>query len=118
MQSVAKVFNKIDWPILLFFAGLFIVMGAFVLHGTATDNRKDEPDRYSRFRSDVAEMDDIAKKLAEKYGHSFIDLQAAFDEAVKTVPAFELSGDGVHPTSKGHQLITEKWLEAFRKAEA
>ncbi|MBQ5906337.1 MAG: hypothetical protein IIW88_10760, partial [Clostridia bacterium] len=60
----------------------------------------------------------LAKKLAEKYGHSFIDLQAAFDEAVKTVPAAELSGDGVHPTIKGHQLITEKWLEAFRKAEA
>lgn len=95
-----------------------IIMGAFVIRGTATDNRKDEPDRYSRFRSDVAEMADIAKKLAEKYGYSFIDLQAAFDEAVKTVQATELSGDGVHPTSKGHQLITEKWLEAFRKAEA
>ena len=95
-----------------------IIMGAFVIRGTATDNRKDQPDRYSRFRSDVAEMADIAKKLAEKYGHSFIDLQAAFDEAVKTVPAAELSGDGVHPTIKGHQLITEKWLEAFRKAEA
>lgn len=95
-----------------------IIMGAFVIRGTATDNRKDQPDRYSRFRSDVAEMADIAKKLAEKYGYSFIDLQSAFDEAVKTVPASELSGDGVHPTIKGHQLITEKWLEAFRKAEA
>lgn len=31
----AKVFNKIDWPILLFFAGLFIVMGAFEKMGYA-----------------------------------------------------------------------------------
>ena len=32
----AKVFNKIDWPILLFFAGLFIVMGAFEKMGYAS----------------------------------------------------------------------------------
>ena len=31
----AKVFHKIDWPILLFFAGLFIVMGAFEKMGYA-----------------------------------------------------------------------------------
>ncbi len=95
-----------------------IIMGAFVLRGTATDDRKEEPDRYIRFRSDVAEMAAISKKLAEKYGHSFIDLQVAFDEAVKSVPASELSRDGVHPTIKGHQLIKEKWLEAFSEIEA
>ena len=95
-----------------------IIMGAFVIEGSATNNRPDDPNRYNNFRNDVAVMADIAKKLAEKYGHSFIDLQAAFDEAVKTVPASELSGDGVHPSEKGHKLITEKWLEAFSALEA
>ena len=95
-----------------------IIMGAFVLEGPATRSKPEDPNRYNNFRNDVAVMADIAKKLAEKYGHSYIDLQAAFDEAVKTVPASELSGDGVHPSAKGHQLITEKWLEAFSKLEA
>ena len=58
-------------------------------------------------------MADITKRLAEKHGCAFIDLQAVFDEALKTTPAIELSGDGVHPSLKGHELIKKEWLKAF-----
>ena len=95
-----------------------IIMGPFLLHGSAGDNRPDEPDRFERFSRDVAEMAGIAKKLAEKHGLKFVDLQAMFDEAVKTTPAIELTGDGVHPTAKGHQLITKEWLKAFDEITA
>ena len=95
-----------------------IIMGPFLLHGTASDNRAEEPDRFERFSSDVAEMADIAKKLAEKHGFKFIDLQAMFDEAVKTIPAIELTGDGVHPTLKGHELIKNEWLKVFAEITA
>ena len=95
-----------------------IIMGPFLLHGSAGDSRPDEPDRFERFSADVAEMSAIAKKLADKHGLKFIDLQAMFDEAVKTTPASELTGDGVHPTLKGHELIKNEWLKAFAEITA
>lgn len=90
-----------------------MIMGPFLLEGTASANRPDQPDRRVKFTAGVAEMAAIAKKLAEKYGCRYIDLQAMFDEAVKTTPAIELTGDGVHPTAKGHELIKKEWLKAF-----
>lgn len=90
-----------------------IIMGPFVLPGTATAERKDRPDFYAEFRRDVAELAEITKAVAEKYGCAYIDLQKAFDEAMKSCPAKELSADGVHPTDKGHQVITKEWLKAF-----
>lgn len=95
-----------------------IIMGPFLLHGSAGDNRPDEPDRFEKFSSGVAELASISKKLAEKYGCAYIDLQAMFDEAVKTIPVAELTGDGVHPTAKGHQLIKKEWIKAFDEITA
>ena len=95
-----------------------IIMGSFLLHGSAGDNRPDEPDRFERFSAGVAEMAAIAKKLADKHGLKFVDLQAMFDQAVKTTPASVLTGDGVHPTLKGHELITKEWLKAFEEITA
>ena len=92
-----------------------MLMGAFALPGSATADRPDQPDRNKQFTSGVAEMADITKKLADKHGCVFVDLQAMFDEALKTIPASELSGDGVHPTAKGHELIKNEWLKAFSK---
>ena len=95
-----------------------IIMGPFLLHGSAGDNQPDEPDRFENFSSGVAELASISKKLAEKYGCAYIDLQAMFDEAVKTIPVAELTGDGVHPTAKGHQLIKKEWIKAFDEITA
>lgn len=94
-----------------------IIMGAFVIEGTATKNKPDQPTRYADFRSQVAEMAEISRKLAEKYGCVYIDLQRAFDDAVKAQPGVILSADGVHPTKEGHELITKEWLAAFKKLE-
>lgn len=90
-----------------------VIMGPFVLEGTATANRENQPDRYAEFTKGVAEMAEIAKSLAEKHGFPYIDLQSVFDEAVKSTPAKELLSDGVHPTAKGHKLITKEWLKVF-----
>lgn len=95
-----------------------MVMGPYVLHGPAADNTPEQPNRFAEFSAAVAEMADIAKKLADKYGCAYIDLQAMFDEAVKTTPASEFTGDGVHPTAKGHELIKNEWLKTFAKITA
>lgn len=92
-----------------------IIFGAFVLEGTATANRPDQPDRYKKFRAGVEEVASITKALAEKHGHKFIDLQSIFDEAEKTVSAKELLSDGVHPTAKGHELIKNEWIKAYKE---
>lgn len=92
-----------------------IIMGAFVLEGSATANRHGQPDRYKKFRNGVEEAAAITRALAEKYGHRFIDLQRVFDEAEKTIPASELLSDGVHPTRKGHELIKSEWIKAFKE---
>lgn len=90
-----------------------IIMGPFILEGTATSDRESHPDRLAVFTKEVAELAEIAKKLAEKYGCPFIDLQSVFNEANKKIPANELLSDGVHPTRKGHELIAKEWLKVF-----
>ena len=90
-----------------------IIMGPYVLPGSASEDRPDQPDRFREFTSGVAEMACIARKLSEKYGCAFIDLQSVLDEAIRTVPVRELTGDGVHPTAKGHEIIKAQWLKAF-----
>ena len=56
---------------------------------------------------------EVVKKLADEFGAIFIPLQTLFNEALKknSSTTYWLR-DGVHPTSAGHQLITEAWLKA------
>ncbi len=80
-----------------------ILMGAYVIHGPATD------EAWEVFSSEVKARRDITAKLAEEFGLGFVDLQQAFEEALKGVPESHLSEDGVHPTAAGHKLIAETW---------
>ena len=95
----------------------FIILGAFVLEGSASANRPDQPDRYRLFRENVAKVAEIEKKVAEKYGIRFIDLGKILDEEAERYTAKALSGDGVHPTEKGHEIIKREWLKAFNELE-
>ena len=92
-----------------------IIFEPFVLEGTATSNNEKQPDKYRIFRSGVEEMAAIAKKLAEKHGIKFVELQSMFDKAAETIPAKDLLADGVHPTAKGHELIKNEWIKAFNE---
>ena len=90
-----------------------IILAPFVLEGPATADRPDQPDRYKNFRQGVAEVAQIEKKLAEKHGIKFVELQSLFDKAAEKVKPTDLLSDGVHPTAKGHELIMNEWLKAF-----
>ncbi len=92
-----------------------IIIAPYVLEGSATCNTEEMPDRWERFKNDVAEKAAVAKKIAEKYGLPCIDLQSAFDEAAKKAPNSYWTTDGVHPTSMGHEIIKRLWLEEFEK---
>jgi len=85
-----------------------ILMGSYVTHGTATDGAWEE------FSSEVGKRRETTKRLAEKYGCRYIDLQERFDSALAKAPASHWTVDGVHPTAAGHKLIAMAWEEAFK----
>lgn len=80
-----------------------ILMGAYLTHGTATDGQ------WDTFYGEVKTRREIAFRLAEEFGLEYVDLQQAFDEAEKRLPANHWTVDGVHPTAAGHWLIAQAW---------
>ncbi len=90
-----------------------MILEPFVLEGSATANRKGQPQRYEKFRDGVMQMAEIAKSIAEKHNLKFVPLQSILDEETKKCTPTDLLSDGVHPTSRGHELIKKEWLKAF-----
>ena len=84
-----------------------MIMEPFALN---CQSRKDDWDYFSK---EVPKRAQMAKKVAEKYGLMYIELQSKFDEAVKMCPSEYWLADGVHPTPMGHELIKRQWIEAF-----
>jgi lysophospholipase L1-like esterase len=55
-----------------------------------------------------------AKEIAAQFGATFIPYQKVYDEAQKKAPGVYWTGDGVHPTLAGAQLMAEVWLETIK----
>ncbi len=85
-----------------------MILEPFVLKASATE------EKWNEFKTDVAEKAAASKRVAEKYGLKFIELQKLFDEAEKTAPASFWLVDGVHPSAAGHELIKREWIKAFK----
>ena len=56
-----------------------------------------------------------SKEIAEKYGAAFIPYQSIFDKAQKTAPGSYWTGDGVHPSIAGAELMAASWIETVKK---
>lgn len=95
-----------------------IILEPFVLKGAATENREDQPDRWDTFRTGVYSAAAAARRVAQKYGLPFVELQKKFDEACKIESPEYWLMDGVHPTAMGHELIKREWISAYRSIEA
>lgn len=83
-----------------------ILMGAYVLHGIATDPE------WDTFSGEVKVRRDITCKLAEEFGLDFVDLQQVFEDAQKRYPTEHWTTDGAHLTAAGHWLIAQAWKAA------
>ena len=92
-----------------------MILEPFILHGTATDNTEEEPDRWEQYQVQIAAFAAAAKRVAEKFNLPFVELQNRFNKACENVEDRYWMYDGVHPTAMGHNLIKEAWLEAFNK---
>jgi lysophospholipase L1-like esterase len=55
-----------------------------------------------------------AKEIAESFSAVFIPYQTVFDEAQKKAPGIYWTGDGVHPTLAGSQLMAHAWLKTVK----
>lgn len=86
-----------------------ILLGAYVTKSTATE------ECWDVFSSEVKKRAESTKRLAEKYGCVFVDIQKKFDEAIERHPEPYWTVEGVHPSEAGHELMKRAWLEAFEK---
>lgn len=75
----------------------------YVLNTSAVDETWVEP---------MKKYQTVAKKLAGEFNTIWVPYQSVFDEAVKYAPATYWTGDGVHPSMAGAQLMAEAWLRA------
>jgi lysophospholipase L1-like esterase len=54
-----------------------------------------------------------AREIARQFRATFIPFQSTFDEAQKRAPGSYWTGDGVHPTLAGAQLMAKAWMKAI-----
>lgn len=90
-----------------------IIMAPFVLKGSATCDCEQVPDRWKQFDEGAKANAQTARRIAEKHGAIFVELQSKFDELDAAHPGL-WTLDGVHPTAAGHELIKREWLKAFQ----
>jgi lysophospholipase L1-like esterase len=55
-----------------------------------------------------------AREIADQFGATFISYQKVYDEAQKQAPGAYWTGDGVHPTLAGAQLMARAWIKAIK----
>ena len=55
-----------------------------------------------------------ARDIAAQFGATFITYQKIYDEAQKQAPGSYWTGDGVHPTLAGAQLMAQAWLHGVK----
>jgi lysophospholipase L1-like esterase len=82
---------------------LVICQPFYVLNTSAVDETWVEP---------MKEYQAAAKKIAKEFNAIWVPFQEVFDEAIKYAPATYWTGDGVHPSMAGAQLMAEAWLRA------
>lgn len=56
----------------------------------------------------------VAREIADKFGAVFIPFQKVYDEAVRQAPGSYWTGDGVHASLAGAQIMAEAWEEAVK----
>ncbi|MBC7745528.1 MAG: SGNH/GDSL hydrolase family protein [Flavobacterium sp.] len=62
----------------------------------------------------LKEYQETARQLAAEFDASFIPYQKVFDAALTKAPGAYWSGDGVHPTMAGSELMANAWLKTVK----
>ena len=82
-----------------------IICEPFAVNGVKAVDDKWYPEFY--------EYQKAASEIAKQFRATFIPFQKVFDEAQKRAPGSYWTGDGVHPTLAGAQLMAKAWMKAI-----
>lgn len=85
-----------------------ILMGAFVLNGSATE------ESFERF-GQIKDYARITARVAQRHDCAFVSLQEHFDALAAQYGADYYLFDGIHPTVGGAAVIAEQWLRNFEE---
>lgn len=83
-----------------------IICEPFAVKGVKAVDDKWYPEFY--------EYQKAARDIADMFQATFIPYQSIFDEAQKKAPGAYWTGDGVHPSLAGAQLMAEAWMKAVK----
>jgi lysophospholipase L1-like esterase len=72
-----------------------------------------EPNKSEPMRARMDEYGAMVKKLAAEHEAIFVDTQAAFDHATRSLYPGMLAGDRVHPNPHGHAILALAFLKAI-----
>lgn len=95
-ENLVKMIESINGKV----KGIFIMSPFFM-----------EPCKEDRMRARMDEYGAICRKLSEKYGCKFIDLQTVFNDYFKHKATTFIASDRVHPNQIGSTLIAKAFLE-------
>jgi lysophospholipase L1-like esterase len=56
----------------------------------------------------------VAREIANQFGATFVPFQSVYDEAQKQATGAYWTGDGVHPSLAGAQLMAKAWTEVIK----
>jgi len=84
----------------------FVICEPFAVKGVKAVDDKWYPEFYDYQKA--------AKEIALMFGAVFIPYQSIFDMAQKFAPGAYWTGDGVHPSLAGAQLMATAWLKAVK----
>ena len=84
-----------------------LILEPFALPGSGTQ------EQWDYFLAETQKRAQMSRRIAERYGLTYVELQAGFDELAKMAPADTWLSDGVHPTPMGHEYIKRQWCQAF-----
>lgn len=84
-----------------------LLMEPYVLGDALSESERDA------FTSLVEEKCEAVRRLAKKHALPVLSLPQVFEKALQEADALYWTGEGVHPTHAGHQLICDAWIEAF-----
>jgi lysophospholipase L1-like esterase len=83
-----------------------IICEPFAIPGVKAVDQKWYPDFYGYQKA--------AREIADKFNAVFIPFQRIFDEGIKKAVGSYWTGDGVHPSLAGAQLMAESWTEVIK----
>jgi lysophospholipase L1-like esterase len=67
----------------------------------------------SKWFPEFYEYQKASREIANKFNAIFVPFQKAYDEAVKEAPASYWTGDGVHASFPGAQMMADTWVETL-----